>query len=152
MDTTRRKLLASLATILASLKYSGHLHAQALHGAAPRLTGAWQVTSALNSLVLSLEPDGQALVILLEKGSFSAGRTKWKPLPGGLLVGEAILRFRLWEANETDRLRAEMELPEGIETSEGWRTFPRSFFMSRIVQAPKELIDRPLPPGWVGER
>jgi hypothetical protein len=125
------------------------LEAQEVDEPSTQLTGSWKATSAAYSVILSIEPSGQALVILGEKGAFSMQRTGWKPLAGGLLV-EGLPRFRLWQASHNDRLRAEMHLPEGIDVSESWRAAPRAFFMQRIreVLIPKELSDRPLPRGW----
>ena len=54
------------------------------HEGGAGLTGSWHVTSAMNSVVLSMEPGGQVLVLLLESGSFSMARTTGKTLPGGV--------------------------------------------------------------------
>jgi hypothetical protein len=114
------------------------------------LNGSWQVTSATNSVILSIEPGGRALIIMMKSGSFSTARAKWRPLPGGVLV-ESFPRFRLWPGPDNSRLRAERELPGFTEASDtGWSEFPQAFFMRRIEEAqiPDLLRNIPLPAGW----
>lgn len=113
------------------------------------LIGTWNTTSAQTSLILSLEPQREAVFILVEKGSHGIGRTRWRIAPGGVLVS-GIPRVRLWPGRHPGEARAEIEELPGLEVSEGLATFPRTFFMSRIapVQTPRELETRPLPEHW----
>ncbi len=117
--------------------------------AEPNMTGTWHVTSAMNSVILSIEPDGQVLVLLMEGSSFSITRLKWRPLPGGVLV-EGVLRFRLWAGQDPLWARVETDMPEGLDVTESWREFPQAFFIRRIEPAslPKEVIEWPLRDGW----
>jgi hypothetical protein len=149
MQTTRRKLLLGLATLPFST-------AAALAQSPPepkephlRLVGTWQSTIGETSVILSIQPPGEALVILGEKGAFGMARTHWRPLPGGLFV-DGFPRFRLWLGNNDGELRAEMDLPDGPNVSAGLRRFPRSFFMRRVpfTRFPRELLARPLPDRW----
>jgi hypothetical protein len=145
MNITRRKVLAGLAAIpfTIGIRSAGGVEPETA------FTGSWHVSSAVNSIVLSIEPGEKALVLLLESGSFSMARSTWKPLPGGILV-ESMPRFRLWAGRDQLEVRVEMDLPAELDTSEGWRDFPGTFFMRRIEDAelPKALRDRPLPAGW----
>ena len=147
MNFTRRKVLAGLAAVPFTIGIRSVCGAES--GAENALTGSWHTSSALNSIVLSIEPSGKALVLLLESGSFSMARSTWKPLPGGILI-ESMPRFRLWTGRYPLEMRVEMDLPENIDATNGWRDFPRTFFMRRIEDAelPKVLRDRPLPAGW----
>jgi hypothetical protein len=149
MNTTRRKMLIGLGAIPFSVKAGMQSSAQDVPETGTGFTGSWQVTSASNSVVLSIEPSGQALVLMMQSGAHSMVRTKWRPLPGGLLV-EGLPRFRLWAGPDEQHLRAEMDLPERGDVGESWREFPATFFMSRIRDAsmPKALLERPLPAGW----
>jgi hypothetical protein len=152
MKRTRRAwinsaVLASLAAVGSSSVYA---HASA-DTAAIQLNGSWHVTSAANSVILSIEPSGEALVVLVQQGAYSIARTKWSRTASGIVV-EGPLRFRLWEDQRPDRLRAEIDLPEDLPdglVSDGWRTFPRAFFMRRVEQDNRTLgPNRKLPVGW----
>jgi hypothetical protein len=149
MNTNRRKMLIGLGAIPFSVKIGLQVSAQDVPETGTGLTGSWQVTSASNSVVLSIEPSGQALVLMMQSGAHSMVRTKWRLLPGGLLV-EGLPRFRLWAGPDQQHLRAEMDLPARADVGDGWREFPVTFFMSRIGDArfPEALLERPLPVGW----
>ena len=113
-------------------------------------TGSWFVTSAITSLILSIEAQGEVLFLFIEGGAFSILRTTWKLAPGGLII-EGMPRIRLWPGGDPHALRAEMEpLPDDLEVSVGFRRFPRKFFMRRVANArlAGQLDKRPLPEGW----
>ena len=119
---------------------------------ASRLLGSWLDSAGQMSIVFSLEPGGQTLVLFDENGALTIGRHGWRPLPGGVLI-DSVPRFRLWHSSGACEVRVEMEELSNIEISEGVRHFPRRFCMKRVVHAPipKELIARPLPKGWERE-
>ncbi|MDD5705138.1 MAG: hypothetical protein PHR35_04375 [Kiritimatiellae bacterium] len=114
------------------------------------LIGSWQVTSAQTSLVLSIEPDHQVLVLWMRPGSHSMGRTSWSAMPGGILIQDAP-RIRLWEGRDgsDNELRAEVEtIPEiGFDPN---KDFHDHFFMRRVRDrdVPQGVLDRPLPARW----
>lgn len=121
------------------------------------LFGPWFVTAGQVSIILSVEPGGQALVVFDEKGTITIGRHVWRPLPGGLLI-DTLPRFRLWHVTDSSdgcEVRVQMEsLPEEIEISTGIRNFPRRFCMKRVDHAPlpQALADRRLPKNWDSEK
>ena len=112
------------------------------------LMGSWHVTSAVTSIILSVEPQGEALGVLIENGAHTLWRSKWRKLPGGILVdGQPMIR--LWIGRNKDEARAEMEsLPEDMEVSAGIRQFPLSFFMRRVPMSPRNTPSRKYPPAW----
>lgn len=117
------------------------------------LMGSWHVTSAQTSLIISVEPNHQALVLGIQEGSHSMQRTSWRPFHGGVLI-EGIPRIRLWPGRDgrDDELRAEMEsIPElGFDPNEN---FHDHFFMSRIEfgEPPEAMVNRPVPERWTQE-
>ncbi len=114
------------------------------------LIGSWEVTSAQTSLILSIEPEHEVLVLWIRPGSHSMMRTSWSAMAGGILV-RGVPRMRLWGGRDGryDELRAEIEaLPElGVEPD---KLFHDHFFMRRIkhLDVPQALLDRPLPTRW----
>jgi len=143
----RRCALATLAAVSMSLA-STKLRLRAQTDPAAGLMGSWHVTSAVTSIMLSLEPQGGALVLTIENGAHSLSRSKWRKLEGGLVV-EGFPMFRLWAGRNAEEVRVEMEpLPTDVEISSGLRQFPGSFFMSRVRPGPREFLGRPLPKGW----
>lgn len=118
-----------------------------------RLLGSWQTTSAQTSLILSIEPNQQVLVVWMYPGSHSMVRTSWKPFHGGILV-QSVPRIRLWpgRGDADDELRAELEaVPEIRYDPE--KAFLQRFFMRRVEyeEWPQELLDRPVPGKWKSE-
>ena len=114
------------------------------------LMGAWQVTSAQTSLILSIQPDRKALILWIRKGGRSQLYTSWEPCHGGVLV-QGMPRIRLWAGRDgrDNELRAELEaIPEiGFDPNE---KFHDHFFMRRIdyEQVPQEWLTRPIPERW----
>jgi hypothetical protein len=112
--------------------------------------GTWRVTSATNSVVLDIKPEGRALVILIQRGSHAVDSASWTPMDGGILV-ESIPRFRLWEGRTAEESRVEMEpLPPSL-TDESMQQFPLAFFMHRVGTKRSDarlLPQRELPPHW----
>jgi hypothetical protein len=149
MNITRRKILMGLAAAPFAAGTWSAWSAEGEQKAEPNMTGTWHVTSAMNSVILSIEPDGQVLILLMEGSSFSMTRLKWRPLAGGVLV-EGVLRFRLWAGQDPLWARVEMDLPEGLDVTESWREFPQAFFIRRIEPAslPAAVSERPLRDGW----
>lgn len=143
----RRDALISLAALsLAAPAVAPSSQAQG-EGLSP-FTGSWHVTSAVTSIVLSIEPQGEALVLTIENGAHSLERRPWRKLEGGLVV-DGVPMFRVWQGRNAEELRVEMEpLPEEIEVGGGLRQFPRGFFMRRASLAPRDKVGRPLPQGW----
>lgn len=151
MKTTRRKALVSLAAFPASIAIAAAPDAKT--DAAEKLIGSWHTTSAVTSIILSIERGGEALFMFIENGAYSIDRVRWKPLPGGLMI-EGAFRIRLWLGTSPDNLRAEMEeLPPHAEVSNGFARFPISFFMRRVGSrnVPPESLQRDLPKHWRGE-
>lgn len=128
MKTTRRKAIIAAALAPLALDDELLLAAEDQQQPSVELLGSWHVTSATNSVILSIEQSGKALVILMQSGSFGMGRTNWKALPGGILV-DSYPRFRLWAGSDPNSLRAEIEdIPKDVEVSDdGWRSFPPFF-------------------------
>ena len=120
-----------------------------IDSSAKSLLGSWHTAAGLNSIVLSLEDSGEALFMFIEGGSYSISRTKWKFMPGGILV-QNVPRLRLWAGRSTSELRAEWEQIPGLDVSKGVNEFPSAFFMGRVETraAPPEMLNRPLPAGW----
>jgi hypothetical protein len=148
MKITRRRALVSLAAVPVSLTAA---QPQVSDGAAARLLGSWHVTSAVTSIILSIEPAGEGLFIFLENGAYNIARVLWRPLPGGLLV-EGALRIRVWLGRNPEELRAEMEeLPPQVDVSDGFARFPLAFFMRRVShrQVSREMLERELPKQWL---
>jgi hypothetical protein len=146
MNTSRRHALRFLAMLPVSI--AGATAAEEKADAA-NLMGSWFVTSATTSFVFSIEPKNEGLFLFIENGSFSIGRIRWKPLPGGVLL-EGLPRIRLWAGRNADEVRAEREDFPTAEVSRGFKQFPLSFFMKRVTarEVPASWLNRPLPGGW----
>ncbi len=118
-----------------------------------KLLGSWQVTSAQTSLILSIEPNRQVLVLWIHPGSHSMLRTSWKPFHGGILV-QSMPRIRLWSgrADSHTELRAELEAVTEIDFDPN-KEFHDHFFMKRIEyrEMPPQWLDRPVPREWMEE-
>ena len=112
--------------------------------------GTWHVTSATNSFILSIQSEGQAVFILIQKGAHGIDEVTWRPMPGGILI-EGYPRFRFWKGRHPNEARVEMEplRPELAESS--LLKFPATFFMRR-VNAKRQFKGspekRPVPEGW----
>ena len=139
---------------LAALPFAVNAAEEAPPGEFSRaLIGSWFVTSGPMSIVFSLEPNGQALVLFDDNGAFTIGRHLWRALPGGALI-ETLPRFRIWPSPGPCDARVEMEdLHADVEVSEGFRHFPLRFCMKRVTHAPlpKQLLERPVTKGWESE-
>lgn len=122
------------------------------------LLGTWFVTAGQVSIIFSLEPGGQALVVFDEGGAMTIGRHFWRALPGGVLI-ETLPRFRMWRptaasASTSCEVQVEMErLPADAEISSSLKQFPPKFCMKRVTHAPlpRRLATRALPSGWEKE-
>jgi hypothetical protein len=111
--------------------------------------GSWFTTKGITSIVLSIEPHGEGLLLIIENGAFNISRIKWKPAPGGVVL-PGIMRLRMWAGRHDQEIRAEREdLPKEAST-ETFKKFPLAFFMSRVSprNIPQGAEDRPLPAGW----
>ena len=151
MRITRRKALVGLAAVPVSMSAAAELDKQVPDGAAARLLGSWHTTSAVTSIILSIEPAGEGLFIFLENGAYNIARVLWRPLPGGLLIDGAF-RIRLWLGRNPEELRAEMEeLPPQVDVSDGFARFPIAFYMKRVLhrQVSREMLERDLPKEWL---
>ncbi len=115
------------------------------------LVGSWHVTSGQRSLVISIEPDGKALVLFIQPGQHSIERVAWEPFHGGILLHD-LPRKRLWPGRHDQELRAEIEpVPElGYDPDE---KFHQRFFMRRVGERtlPEGWRDRPVPASWTRE-
>jgi hypothetical protein len=117
------------------------------------LVGSWQTTIAQKSLIISLDNNGQALVLFMQPGQHSTARVSWKPFHGGILV-QGMPRIRLWHGrkNSYHELRAEIEaIPEiNYDPDEA---FVQHFFMRRISyeEIPKQWSTRSVPRHWTDE-
>jgi len=151
MKTSRRKMLAAIAAVPFAL------HAAEEPAPEPPrargLLGSWFVTSGQLTFVFSFEPNGEALVLFFENGSFNIARHPWRPMPGGAVI-DTMPRFRFWlppVPGSSCDVRVEMEeLPADADVSDGFRHFPLRFCMKRVTHAPlpKALLERPLPKNW----
>ena len=75
------------------------------------MIGTWSSHHAQTGMVLSIEPNGHALLMFIHDGSHSTGRTTWRPFYGGILV-DGLPRLRLWPGrpeNHESEVRAELE-------------------------------------------
>ena len=109
--------------------------------------GTWHVTSATNSFIISIQPEGKAVVILIQKGAHGINEVPWRPMPGGVLVGG----FRFWKGRHPNEARVEMEPLHPELTEASLLKFPTSFFMRRINskrQDKHSLEERPVPEHW----
>jgi hypothetical protein len=108
--------------------------------------GTWHMTSATNSMILSIKPEGEALFILIQKGSHGIDNVTWKPVAGGILI-EGAPRFRFWAGRNQTEARVAMEPlpPEATEST--LQQFPLTFFMRRIDEK-RAVPERNLPTGW----
>lgn len=117
------------------------------------LIGSWQVTSAQTSLILSIEPGREVLVLWVRPGSHSMQRTSWETLPGGILV-HGIPRIRLWTGRDkrSNELRAELEAIPELDFDPN-DDFHDHFFMRRIEYeaVPPQWFVRPIPERWKRE-
>ncbi|HPB31079.1 MAG TPA: hypothetical protein PLB62_06450 [Candidatus Sumerlaeota bacterium] len=153
----KKLILTGIACVIAGTLCILHLYGQPASDSSDKgsqkLIGSWHVTRAQTSLILSIEPDHEALVLWIQKGSHSTLRTSWEPVPGGILV-HGRPRIRLWPGRETrdDELRAELEaIPElGYDPN---KDFHDHFFMRRIRQeeVPLDVRNRPIPERWEKE-
>lgn len=112
--------------------------------------GTWHVTSATNSMILSIKPEGDALFVLIQKGSYGIDNVTWKPVAGGILV-EGSPRFRFWKGRDPTEARVAMELLPPEMTEASLQQFPLTFFMRQIDTErndSKIAQERKLPPGW----
>jgi hypothetical protein len=113
--------------------------------------GSWHTTSAQKSLVVSVRPEGQALVMFIERGQHSIDHVPWESSHGGLLL-QGVPRIRLWPGRHDQELRAEIEpIPEAsYDPNKG---FLRRFFMRRVQERslPQGWRSRPVPEGWKRE-
>ena len=117
---------------------------------ATHFIGTWHVTSATNSFILSIKPEGEALQILIQKGSHGIDNVTWKPVAGGILV-ENRPRFRFWKGRHRNEARVEMEPLPPEMTEASLQQFPLAFFMKRVDEKrsfSKSLQERSLPAGW----
>ena len=161
MKTTlrRREMLLKSLTIAALPVATRALAAEDAPnpGAEQALFGPWFVTAGEVSIIISVEPSGQALVVFDEKGAITIGRHSWRPLANGILV-DTLPRFRMWhlsDPGDSCEVRVQMEnLPDSVEVSSGIRNFPRRFCMKRVDHAPlpRAVADRPLPKGWEAKK
>ena len=162
MKTTlnrREMLLKSLTIAALPLAMSSARAAEDLPIPGPEkaLFGPWFVAAGEVSIIISVEPSGQALVVFDEKGAITIGRHIWRPLPGGALI-DTLPRFRMWLIADTAdncEVRVQMEtLPDDVEVSSGIRNFPRRFCMKRVDHAPlpRALANRPWPKDWDAEK
>jgi len=149
MNITRRRALVPLLALPIVARAAEDPPLRDKEDATPFI-GSWFVTSAITSLIVSIEPQGEALFLFIEGGAFSILRTNWKQAPGGILV-EGLPRIRLWRGTEPNNVRAEIEpLPEDLEVSVGFRQFPQKFFMRRVANAhvAGDIGKRSLPKEW----
>src|SRR5262245_53738735 len=117
MKTSLRRrdmLLKSLST-MAAVPVAARAFAAAEDAPLPpverALFGAWFVASGQVSIIISVEPGGQALVVFDERGAITIGRHLWRPLPGGLLI-DTLPRFRIWhiaDPGDNCEVRVQME-------------------------------------------
>jgi hypothetical protein len=148
MNTSRRQLLKLLALLPVSVGVAAEANPEL--NPAKKFLGSWLTTSAATSLVLSIEPGGQGLSLMIENGSFNINRIKWEPLGSGIII-QGFPRFRFWEGKSDDDARVEMEeIPAEAEVSRSVRQFPLSFFMRRVKHhpGPTGLLGRPIPEAW----
>lgn len=113
--------------------------------------GTWQTTSGTTSLILTIAPSGEGMLILIASGSHGIDNINWRPLPGGLVTEGRHPRFRFWRGRHPDEARVEMEpLPPPL-TSEEMQRFPLAFFMSRVTSVPGSLARRQsdVPQSWM---
>src|ERR1051325_10878221 len=129
MRIRRRNMLLTLAALPLPIS-TARLPADDAHEtteAEKALTGAWFVAAGQVSIIISVEPTGQALVVFDEGGAMTIGRHSWRPLPGGVMI-DTLPRFRMWHtvtAADGCEARVEMEgLPDEVEVSRGIRNFP----------------------------
>lgn len=112
------------------------------------LVGSWHVTSAVTSIVLSIEPSGEALGLFIENGAHSLWRTRWKKMEGGLLI-EGMPMFRIWPGRHREEARVEMEpISDEMDVSGGLRQFPLAFFMRKVGPVGRGLPSRAIPKTW----
>src|SRR5437764_9510325 len=147
MKTTRREMLMGLVAVPLVARAAEDAPNEVLQRA---FLGPWFTTSGQVSIIFSLEPGGQALVIFDENGAVTIGRHSWRSLPGGVLI-DSLPRFRMWHSPATSsscEVQVEMErLSNDVEISSGIKHFPLRFCMKRVTHAalPKALVARPLP-------
>jgi len=98
------------------------------------------------SFIASIEPQGDAVCIWLEGGSFCIHRVKWKPTPGGVLL-MVLNRVRMWADKDPNRIFVEQEDFANVETTDSLKQFPTSFCMSRVNEGPSGS-DAHLPAAW----
>src|SRR4051812_25934060 len=89
------KSLAMMAVPLAATQTPGAEEPPHTSDAEKALLGPWFVTAGQVSVIISVEPSGQALVVFDENGAMTIGRHIWRPLPGGVLI-DTLPRFRMW--------------------------------------------------------
>jgi hypothetical protein len=116
------------------------------------LVDSWHTTSKQKSLVLSVRPDGWALVMWMQEGQHSIDHVRWKPLSGGILIQD-VPRIRLWHGRHDQELRAEIEAAIPALDYNPNTYFHRRFMMRRVGKRafPQETLDRPIPQAWTRE-
>lgn len=116
------------------------------------LLDSWHTSGGQKSLVISIRPDGWALVMWIQPGKKSTDLVPWKRMKGGILI-EDLPRIRLWPGRHDQELRAELEpaIPELDYDPKDF--FVQRFMMSRVTkrQFPNELTERPVPAAWLQE-
>jgi hypothetical protein len=149
-------LVASVALPAAFLAFSSGAEQEKTQPKKPEawrtLIGSWHVTSGQKSLVISIEPDGKALVLSMQPGQHSIDRVSWESFHGGILLND-MPRKRLWLGRHAQELRAEIEpIPElGYDPN---KEFHQRFFMTRVNERtmPSGARGRAVPPKWLQEK
>lgn len=116
--------------------------------------GTWHSTRGQKSILVNIEPGGEALLLRMQRGSHSMDRIAWKPFHGGILI-ESIPRMRLWPGQGKNSVRAEIESISEIDYDAD-SDFGSRFFMRRIdspdgSRAIPELLKREVPEHWAHE-
>ena len=151
MKTNRRKALQSIALLPLAVTAAAGEGAEQPTATDPSagFFGSWFTTKGTTSFVLSIEPQGGGLLLMIQNGGFHIERIKWKPMPGGVVV-RGIPFLRLWAGRNSSEIRAEREDLPREATSEQTRLFPLAFFMSRATarEFPPSVDERPMRAGW----
>ena len=114
------------------------------------IAGVWITHYQQSHLMIIIHRDHTAHVLWIMKGSHQIGDVRWRPAPNGLIV-ENVPRFRLWRMPSKDQMRVEMEKLPHEWLGGDLKRFPLAFYMKkqRPFSWPKEIVDRPLPEGWL---
>jgi hypothetical protein len=115
--------------------------------------GTWRVTSATNTVIVDIKPGGEALFILIQRGSNAVEKVSWNSMAGGIVV-DSLPRFRFWAGRTQAEVRAEMEPLPAAMTEASLQQFPLAFFMHRVDARradSRAVRERSLPPHWADE-